>query len=211
MISQIQQYEHHPDGSVTLKGRPGVKLDLIKQQGLVTARAIEKELGLPQYFQEWELQAKHTGMSRRLVLFIVADESETSIEGIPRFQPQNIVLPPTCYLEFGHRSFLVGIVTGLILCPASDRETLRRIDIDIPDFVQGDCILGTARLFASPLADKTWEALQRGIFSHACPLVFRQPDEPAGTGRLVEVTLTTGDFPGCLNARILRTWEEDAI
>ncbi len=207
MISQIQQFEHHPDGTITLKGRPGVKLDLIKQQGLVTARAVEKELGLPQYFEEWELLAKHTGMSSRLVQFVVADESETALEGIPHFQPQNILLPPTCYLEFGHRCFIVGTVISLVLVRADSREGMKRMDCTIPAYVQGDCIVGTARLFASPLAGKTWEALQRGIFSHACPLVFRQPDEPAGTGRLVEVTLTTGDFPGCMNARILKMWE----
>lgn len=207
MISQIQRYEHHPDGTVTLKGRPGVKLDLIKQQGLVTARAIEKELGLPRYFEQWELLAKHTGMSRRLVQFIVADESETLLEGIPRFQPQHILLPPTCYLEFGHRSFIVGTVMSLILVRADSREGMQQVDLTIPAYVQGDCIVGTARLFASPLADKAWEALQRGIFTHACPLVFRQPNEQAGTGRLVEVTLTTSDYPGCLNAKILKAWE----
>ena len=59
----------------------------------------------------------------------------------------------------------------------------------------------------SPLAEKAWDALQRGIFTHVCPLVFRKCDEPVGTGQLVEISLVDGGYPGCQHARVLKTWE----
>lgn len=213
MISQIQQFEHHPDGTITLKGRPGVKLDLVEQQGLATARAIEKELGLPQYFEEWEQFAQPVGMSRRYLRCVVADQSVTTIKGISRLQPRNITFSShsPCFLEFGHRGFLIGAVTFVALCPADAREDVKALGFHIPEEAEGDCLIATGQLFDSPLAAKAWEALQRGIFTHACPLLFRKLNEPLGSGQLVEVSLTTNDFPGCRNATILKTWEGDAI
>jgi hypothetical protein len=207
MISPIQQFVHNEDGTISLKGRPGVRVDVIEQQGYATARDIQKELHLPRYFEEWQELAEPIGLSRRQLQFIVADESATRFPGSIRLQPRKIVLPHSCYLEFGHRSFIVGVVTSLILVDAAAREELKQAGLDIPSSTEGDCIVGTARLFDSPLASKAWEALQRGIFSHVCPLLFRQDHEPLGTGQLVEVSLTTDDYPGCPGARILKTWE----
>jgi hypothetical protein len=58
------------------------------------------------------------------------------------------------------------------------------------------------------LAEKAWDALQRDISMHVCPLIFRRPDEPTGTGQLLEASLTTDDYPGGPGARILKTWDD---
>ena len=79
--------------------------------------------------------------------------------------------------------------------------------IEVPAYVEGDCLIGDAQLFNSPLADRAWEAMEREIFSHVCVVVFRQNTQALGTGQLVEVSLTTDDYPGCQNARILKAWE----
>jgi hypothetical protein len=209
MKSQFQQYEHHPDCTITLEGLPHVKIDTIQDQGHATARDLERELGMPTYFEEWEALATPLGLSPRMVRFVLMDESETRLQGNPRLQPRLITLPPTatCPLEFGHRGFVVGMVSAFFLGFKENIEDLRRMQIDIPAHVEGECILAQAQLFDSPLADKAWEALQRGLFTHVCPLILRQNHEPPGTGQLVEVSLTTGDYPGCPGAKILKMWE----
>ena len=214
MISQFQQYVHHPDGTITLKGLPGIKLDMIQEQGRATARNIERELALPTYFEEWEILAKPRATypeasfsSRRMVRFVLADESVTRLQGNPRLQPQRITLPGCCPLEFAHRGFVVGVVFGFFLGFAESRQDLQHLGIEVPATVEGDCIIAQAELFDSPLADKAWEAIGRGIFTHVCPLILRQDTEPLGTGQLVEVSLTTDDYPGCPGARVLKNWE----
>lgn len=209
MISQFQQFVHHPDGGISLEGFPGITLDMIQEQGRAQAETIERELGLPTYFEEWAELAKPQGLSGRMVRFVLADESVTRFHGNPRLQPTKIALPPTavCHLEFGHRGFLVGVVSAFFPGYLDYRADLKQIGLEVPSFVEGDCILAQAQLFASPLADKAWEAIERGIFTHVCPLLLRNDTEPLGTGRLVEVSLTTGEYPGCPGARILKTWE----
>lgn len=207
MISQFQQYDHHDDGTITVKGLPGVKLDVIHEQGSATARDIERELGLPTYFEEWDILAKPQGLSWRMVRFILADESVTRFQGNPRLQPRKMVLPKTCNLEFAHRGFVVGIVSTFFLDFTDYREDLKHIGAEIPASVEGDRIIAQAQLFDSPLAEKAWEALERGIFTHVCPMILRDNREPLGTGMLVEVSLATDDNPGCPGARILKHWE----
>ena len=82
--------------------------------------------------------------------------------------------------------------------------------IELPKEMKSDYVIGEATLFDSQLADKAWEALRLGIFSHVCPLVFRMSDEPAGTGQLIEVSLTTDDYPGCPGSKILKMWDTGA-
>jgi hypothetical protein len=136
------------------------------------------------------------------------DQGETRFHGHYRLQPQQIVLPALCHLEFGHRGFVVGVVDAFVLGFTENRKDLNRLGIDLPADVEGDCILAHAQLFYSRLADKAWQALQRGIFTHVCPLILREnTDAPLGTGQLVEVSVTTGDYPGCPGARILKWWE----
>lgn len=209
MKSPWQQYIHKPDGTITLEGHPGITLDVIEAQGHATARDIERELGLPTYFEEWEALATSQGLSPRRVRFCLMDESETRLQGNPRLQPRKIVLPSTstCLLEFGHRGFVVGVVFAFYLGFTENVDDLTYMGIEIPNDIEGDCLVADAQLFDSPLADKAWDALRLGIFSHVCPLVFRKIDEPVGTGQLVEVSLVDGDYPGCQNARVLKTWE----
>jgi len=97
------------------------------------------------------------------------------------------------------------MLTSITQCFDLPAEALKTLGIDVP--IEGACLIGEAQLFNSRLADKAWEAIQRGIFSHVCAVLFRQPNESPGTGSVVEVSLVTGDFPGCRNARILKTWE----
>ncbi len=205
MISTIQQYVHASDGSISLKGAPHITLDTIAEQGHVTARDIRHELGLPIYYEEWAELAKHTGMSNRMFRCVLVDESPSRLPGNPRLSPAEIV-PTPCYLEFGHQGFIVGQVAAFYFVPKNGRSLLQRMGIEVPSYVEGDCLIADAQLFCSPLADKAWEAIERGIFTHVCVVVFRQNSQALGTGQLVEVTLTTDDFPGCQNAKILKTW-----
>lgn len=207
MISSIQNYTRHPDGTLTLEGLPHVRVDAIQGQGAVVGRDIARELGLPIYFEDWEAMAKARGLSRRMVRFILADESRTRLEGCPNLQPRLISLPQSCGLEFGHHGFLVGAVCTFFLGYKEYWEDLKNIGVEVPSSVEGDCIIAQAQLFDSPLADKAWEALERGIFTHVCPLILRKDAEPMGTGQLVEVSLTTDDYPGCPGAKILRWWK----
>lgn len=211
MKSSWQQYDHQPAGSITLDGHPGVAIEAIEDQGRVTGRNIEAELGLPKYFEEWEEMAQPRGLSGRRIQFIVMDESETRFPGHYRFQPQRITLPTTCSLEFAHHGFLVGIVHPFLLgfdelCSLTHSMS----GIELPKEMKSDYVIGEATLFDSPLADKAWDALRLGIFSHVCALVLRTGEEPAGTGSLVEVSLVAGDYPGCPGAKILKMWDTGA-
>jgi hypothetical protein len=208
MISQFQQYLHHPDGTITLEGFPGVKLETIQEQGAVKGRDIERELNLPHWFEEWEILAKPRGLSRRHVQFVLMDEAETRFKEHYQLQPQQVVLPTTCYLEFAHRGFIVGIVNIFLLGFDEMRAQIPSLfGIELPKNLEGDYIIAQATLFDSPLAEKAWEALERKIFTHVCPAIYREPHEPAGTGKLIEISLTSDDYPGCPNARVLKFWE----
>lgn len=207
MKSLLQQYVHHQDGSITIEGLPGVTCEVIQEQGSVIGRDLERELGLPHWYEEWEEMATPKGLSRRQLRFVLMDESPTRFPGQYRYQPQQITLPPTCYLEFGHRGFVVGVVSVFVLGFRDNLDTLTRMGLAVPADVEGDYLIGQATLFESPLAEKAWDALQRDIFTHVCPALLRQPDELAGTGRLMEVSLTTDDYPGCPGAKILTYWE----
>ena len=208
MISELQQFIHHADGTITVEGFPGLKVHTIEEQGRVVARDIERELGLPKYFEDWEIMAKPEGLSQRMVRFILMDQSVTRLQGNPRLQPRKVDLPSTCHLEFAHRGFVIGIVYAFVFGFSEHLGVLEQMGMEIPTDVEGDCLLAQARLFNSPLADKAWEALERGIFSHVCPSIYYEDGGSVETGKLVEVSLTTDDYPGIPNARVLNTWEE---
>jgi len=183
-------------------------IGVVEDYGRVTGRDIESELGLPKYFEEWELMAKPRGYSSRHIQFIIADELPTQFPGRYRFQPQRITLPNTCHLGFGHHGFVVGTVHPFLLGFDELRELVAAMfDFEIPKEMQGDYLIGQATLFHSPLADKAWDGLRLGIFTHVCPLVLRKVDEPVGTGQLVEVSLRTADYPGCSGAKIIKMWD----
>lgn len=204
MKSQFQ-YLHQSDGSITLDGFPNVQLATVAAQGLVVGRNWQHELELPTYQEEWEQWARPVGMSLRHVRFIVMDQSESRLPGHRRLNPQAIVLPEQVPLELGHSGFLIGYVYSFVCGFDEMREMVPSLfNFQIPDpQPEGDFIVGTARLFDSRLSDVAWRGLQREIFSHVCPMVFMNE----GAERLVQVTLTPGDFVGCPGARVLATWE----
>lgn len=206
------QYAQKPDGSMTLKDFPHVTLETIEQQGTVAGRDWQAELGMPEFFEDWETLARlRSGMSRRVVRFIVMDESPTNMRGHYRHQPQRVTLPATCQLELGHTGFVVGVVDTFMCCFGQEGLEAARscFDLKIPNDLEGDFIIGMASFFDSPLAEKAWEGLPRGIFSHVCPVLLRPTSEPPGVGQLVQVSLVPGDYPGCPNARVLG-WSEQA-
>lgn len=198
------------DGSMRIKDLPHVNVETIQEQGAVTGRNWQAELGLPTYHEEWEAMARIRGLSSRHIRFVLMDESITRLPGNPRLQPQQITLPPSasCSLELGHTGFVVGAVYTFLLGFDELRTQIPSMfGFEPPNGLEGDYIIGQAQLFDSLLADKAWEGLQRGIFTHTCPLLFRHTEEPAGTGKLVEVALTPGDYPGCPGAGVLKIWD----
>ena len=204
------QYAHQPDGRITVEGMPNVNIRTIAEQGAVQGRNWQQELELPTYYEEWEAMARpHSLTSGRRIQFVLMDESVTRLQGNPRLQPQHIMLPypMKCPLTLSHTGFVVGTVYSFLLISEPDREALKRLGIDQPDFTEGQWILSEAELFDSTLADTAWQGLQGQIFTHTCPVLLTKPGEPIGGGQLIEVALTPGDFPGCQNARVLKTWE----
>ena len=68
-------------------------------------------------------------------------------------------------------------------------------------------MVGIAELYDSPLADFAWLGLERKIFTHVCAVLNQTPEDPFGTGDLVEIALVSELEAGCPGAKILRTWE----
>ena len=204
------QYVQQPDGRIALEGLPNVTAQAIKEQGTVQGRDWQQELGLPHFYEDWEIMARPRGLtSGRRIRFVLMDESRTKFPGHPRLQPQHVQIPypMRCPLTISHTGFVVGTVNSFLLIAQEDREALKGLGIEPPDFTEGQWILSEAELFDSPLADTAWQGLQKQIFTHTCPVLFAKPDTAMGAGELIEVALTPGDYPGCPGARILKTWE----
>ena len=197
-LSPIQYV--HTDGRITVEGMPNVKIHTIQEQGAVQGRNWQQELKLPTYHEEWEAMARpHSLTSGRRIRFVLMDESVTRLQGTPRLQPHHVMLPypMRCPLTLSHTGFVVGTVYSFLLIREEDREALKGLGIDQPDFTEGQWILSEAELFDSSLADTAWQGLQEQIFTHTCPVLFSKPGEPIGGGQLIEVALTPGDYPGC--------------
>ena len=166
MKSSWQQYDHQPDGSIGLVGRPDVGIEVIQDQGRVTGRNIEAELCLPKYFEEWEVLAKPRGLSRHQIQFIVMDQSKTRFPDRYRFQPQRVTLPSTCHLEFGHRGFVVGIVHTFLLGFEELREQIPSMfSVELPTAVRGTTSLPkphclTPGWVRKPGRRSAWESLR---------------------------------------------------
>ena len=79
--------------------------------------------------------------------------------------------------------------------------------MNVPDFVEGDCVIGVAELFDSKLADIAWTGLTRKIFSHTRAVLGPRPEDPDGAGDLVEIALVSEAEAACPGARVLKTWE----
>ena len=202
------QFVQRADGRMEIEGMPHLALETIQEQGSVTGRNWQGELGLPTYYEEWEVMARTEAMSARRLRFVLMDEAPTRLPGNPRMVPRRVVLPRTCPLELGHTGFTIGVVSAFFLGFGEERQAMpSALGIEVPGHLEGDYIIGTAQLFDSALAEKAWQGLRQNIFTHVCPNVLRPSGAPAGTGQLVQVTLCSGEYPGCSNARILKTWE----
>lgn len=194
-MKSLIQFLHQSDGSIVLDGRPDVELQVIEDQGHVVGRNWQDELGLPKYQEEWEALAQVRGMSGRHIRFVLMDESPLRLPGHPRFDPTAVILPDHCCpFELGHSGFVVGVVYGFLVAPVA-----------LPFEPTGSYIMGYARLFDSALADAAWEGLCQGIFGHVCENTWRADvHEP---WRVVQVTLTPGDYAGCPGTKIVTWWE----
>lgn len=203
------QFQQAPDGSMSLADHPDIRLDTIEEQGTVTGRDWQNELGFPYYFEEWEALAKlRSDAYRGTLTFIAMDQSETRLPGHPRLQPKQIVLPTLCSLELGHSGFVVGFVYAFFLGIDDLRTVISsRLGLNTPAEIRGDYLIGQATFFDSAMAEMAQEGLDRGIFTHTCPVVWSPDGALPGTGALVQVSLVCGDFPGCPNAKVLR-WSE---
>jgi hypothetical protein len=200
-IKSSIQFEHRADGSVGVAGRPDVVLKVPEGQAQVTEPEYERRLGLPTYEEQWDALAIAQGLSGRFVKFILADQSPTKQVGHYPLQPALIRLQPAKYpLTWSHRGYVIGFCFPVLLHP-------KEAGANRPEFVEGDCIIGVAELFDSKLADLAWEGLARKIFSHMCAVLAQRPEDPDGSGELVEIALVSRSEAACPGARVLQVWE----
>ena len=198
--SQIQ-FEHRADGTVGLVGRPDVVLKVHEKQSQATVPECDRLLGLPTYQEEWDALAIAQDLSGRFVRFVLCDQSPTKHVGNYPLQPARIRLQPARYpLTWGHRGYVIGFCFPVMLHQKEER-------VNVPDFVEGDCVIGVAELFDSKLADLAWTGLARKIFSHTCAVLAQRPEDPDGAGDLVEIALVSKPEAACPGARVLRTGE----
>jgi hypothetical protein len=197
------QFEHRPDGSVQLAGRPDVTLKTHEQQATATFPDWYRQLGLPTYQEQWDALAVATSLNERFIQFCLCDESPTKHAGNVPLQPALIRVHPVqrYRLILGHTQYVIGEANMVLLIPRSLTQANR------PGFVTGDCLVGTAELYDSKLADLAWRGLQQGIFSHSCAVVAQQPGDPVGAGDLVEIALVSEAEAACPGAKVLRWWE----
>lgn len=212
--SVIGQLVQEQNGAWALRNFPQVTVEAVEENG--PPRNWLNELGLPANHEDLEILARPRGLSARRLSFILVDESPTRFPGQPRLNPEKIGLPPAVQLELGHIGYAIGTVDYFApllqsrkLSSSDDPVLLQGIAPSATPFSpEGDFIFAIAKLFDSPLAEAAWRGVEEGIFTHACPIIYRRPDEPAGGGVLIEVSVVGQEFPGCPNARILRRWEE---
>lgn len=196
------QFHHLADGQVKLVGRPDVVLKVHEAQANTGFPDWERQLGLPTYQEEWDALAIAQGLSCRFVQFVLCDQSPTKHVGHYPLQPARIRLQPARYLfTLGHTGYVIGSCFPVMLLP----KDLARVNL--PDFVEGDCLVGTAELYASALATIAWRGLEQKIFSHTCAVLAQHPEDPAGAGDLVEIALVSEAEAACPGARVLKWWE----
>lgn len=186
--------------------RPGGQVDVSLNGQSVTgpinvvpetgpARDWLAELGLPKDWAQLEAMAQATRLSPRKFSCIAVDESPTRFPGNWRFRPREIRHGYTgYYLTFGHLPLVIGHCDPVLKWPAGEI-----------DGAEGGCITAVCQLYDSALAMAAWVGLERGIFQHVSAIVLHAPEDPIGGGTLLELGLT--DYPGCPNARVLKTWE----
>jgi hypothetical protein len=180
------------------------------EHDMVTGRNWRDELGMPTDYEEWLVMSRIRGLSSRHIRFVLMDESTPRFSGNPRLQPQTVTLPHTSPIELGHTGFVVGFVYAYFVGHTELRtETPSMFGFELPRDLEGDFIIGQARLFDSLLAEQAWQGIQQGTFTHVChahicPLVSGPSYKPLSTLQLIEVSLTTDDSHGYPGVRILK-------
>jgi len=206
------QFSQNPDGTMRLQGFPHVRLATVEGQGHVASRDWRTELNLPTYYEQWEeiARVRSNDLSGRHVQFVLIDESQPRIPGQPPYRAKAVRIPHGVQFELGHTGFVIGVVHTFLPVFGELRYALpRALGIELPEGLspQGDFVIAQATLFDSGLADRAWQGLERRIFLHVCPVIFRPDGEPEEGGQLVQVSLVPADMPGIPNARVLRRWE----
>ncbi len=193
------QYDVLPDGRVRMTGVPGVAVvETVVPQQAAAQRDWLAELGIPKNWEALHALARPRGWSRRRFRAIVMDESLLRFRPPFRYRLDAIRIPATdVRLTLCHLGVVVGRLEQLYF--AVEGET---------PGVEGQAVLALGRLYDSPLADRVWKGIGRGIFTHMCAVVLRPVTAPPGTGWLEEVALAEGEQVGCPNARLLATWED---
>ena len=166
-LSPIQYV--HTDGRITVEGLPNVKYT--NHSGTRRRAGAQLATGAwsTDYHEEWEAMARPRSLtSGRRIRFVLMDESVTRLQGTPRLQPQHVMLPypMRCPLTLSHTGFVVGTVFSFLLIREQDREALKGLGIDQPDFTEGQWILSEAELFSS-VAGRHGVARPSGTDLHA--------------------------------------------
>lgn len=196
------QFSHQADGTVQLAGRPDVVLKVHQDQAQAITPAWERTLGLPIYQEEWDALAIAHGLSGRFIQFVLCDESPTKHVGHVPLQPAKIRVHPARYhFTLSHTGYVIGSAFPVLLIPKDLAQANR------PDFVEGDCLVGTCELYDSPLANLVWRGLEQKIFSHTCAVLSQTAEDPDGCGDLVEIALVSAPEAACRAAKVLRHWE----
>jgi hypothetical protein len=155
-----------------------------------------QELDIEKSWERIDQMAVVKGLSRRKFECIIADSSPTKFPGNPRFNISKWTYPSGgLYLELGHLGRYIGVLEHIWLGSPSKVQTVE------PPF-----IMAQATFFDSELAERAWQGLQRGIFTHVSPVLLLPTNEPTGPAILLRAGLT--DVPSCENARVIRSWEE---
>lgn len=197
------QFTQNASGDWSVEGMPGTPTLAIEETRPV--RDWLAELDIPKDWAKIEAMAQPRGLSARHLRFIVADESPTLLPGAIRLQPKQYLFHHNGQmLTMAHLGFAIGILDRVWLAEPGEVASCE---------VEGSAILGEATLYDSALADAAWRGIQQGIFGHACGVVkFMRLTRPSGfvwkKDLLMEVAIT--DLPGCLNAKILKGWLDEA-
>ncbi|WP_447979029.1 hypothetical protein [Candidatus Nitrospira bockiana] len=209
------QLQQHPDGTCTVAGMPGITVEVNQDpepvRDWVSELQLPADLGdysSPELRRRYEPLARPRGLSNRRLWLIVVDETPPRIPAARQHPHQLSFALGGQLLTLEHLGFAIGVCEDIVPgVPSSDEWYEHAAAIQrVPEAV-GAFIVGTARLYNSALADAAWLGLERGIFGHVCPVIFRATGEPAGTGELVEIALTHRPvFPG---SRVLKWWEGD--
>ena len=142
------QFLHLADGSVQIVGRPYVTIKVHEDQAHTGVPEWERQLGLPKFQEEWEALSIDRGFSDRFVRFVLCDQSRTKHVGNYPLQPARIRIQPGSYLfTLGHSGFEIGRCPVVKLHP----KEMTRVFLHLPNFVDGDCLIGEAQLYDSPL------------------------------------------------------------